>query len=39
MTSKLFKDYLNKIYKIQLDNSELSSDDLIELCRKVEGEI
>ncbi len=37
--SKLFKDYLNKIYKIQLDNSELSSDDLIELCRKVEGEI
>ena len=30
---------LNKIYKIQLDNSKLSKDDLIELWRKVEGEI
>ena len=37
--SELFKNYLNKIYKIQLDNSKLSKDDLIELWRKVEGEI
>lgn len=36
--NSMFKNYLNKIYKIQLDNPNLSADELIVLWKMSEGD-